>query len=166
MKRMRFPLNNDIPLSSIPAANRFGARRKFDVHTGVDLFAPEGTPIYACEDGVVIDVCTFTGASIGMPWWNETQCAAIRGVSGVILYGEITSYVNTGDKVQEGDLIGTVKQVLIKDKGKPMSMLHIEWYEGEYPGKGFEKNVWVAWELDGETPAGLKNIEHLLYDTK
>jgi murein DD-endopeptidase MepM/ murein hydrolase activator NlpD len=161
---MRFPLNRKIYLESIPAPNRFGARRKFDVHTGLDLFAPVGEPVYACEDGVVIDVCTFTGASIGMPWWHETQCVSVKSDSGVILYGEIDPKVQVGQILEEGALIGTVLQVLTKDKGKPMSMLHIEWYDGNYPGKGYEKNVWEAWELDGEMPAGLKNIEYLLYD--
>jgi Peptidase family M23 len=163
---MRFPLNRKIHLESIPAPNRFGARRKFDVHTGLDLFAPVGEPVYACEDGVVIDVCAFTGASIGMPWWHETQCVSVKGQSGVILYGEIDPKVEVGQTVKEGDLIGTVLQVLIKDKGRPMSMLHIECYDGNYPGKGYEKNVWEAWELDGEMPGGLKNIEYLLYDIK
>jgi murein DD-endopeptidase MepM/ murein hydrolase activator NlpD len=161
---MRFPLDSHIDLASIPAPNRWGARRKFDVHTGVDLFAPEGTPVYACEDGEVVDVCTFTGASIGMPWWNETMCVSVKGASGVILYGEITPAVENGQMVKESDLIGTIKQVLIKDKGRPMSMLHIEWYEGDYKGKGFEKNVWEAWELDGEKPSKLKNIEKLIFN--
>ena len=163
---MRFPIKTYIPLDTIPPANRFGARRKFDVHTGVDLFAPVGEPVLAFEKGIVIDVCTFTGASIGMPWWEETQCVSVKGASGVILYGEIDPKVTIGQKVREGDLIGTVLKVLVKDKGKPMSMLHIEWYDGEYPGKGFEKNVWQAWELDGDIPPGLKNIEELIFPPK
>ena len=161
---MRFPLDNKISLNDIPAPNRYGAERRHDIHTGVDLFAPEGTPVYACEDGEVIDVCTFTGASIGMPWWNETMCVSVKGASGVILYGEITPKVNKGDSIREGDLIGLIKRVLIKDKGRPMSMLHIEWYEAEYPGKGFENNVWEAWTLDGKKPPRLKNIEKLIFD--
>lgn len=163
---MRFPLNNKIELETIPIPNRFGARRRFDVHTGLDLFAPVGEPVYACEAGVVINVCTFTGASIGMPWWHETQCVSVKGDSGVILYGEIDPKVQVGQEVEEGALIGTVLQVLTKDKGRPMSMLHIELYEAEYPGKGFEKNVWEVWELDGEKPTRLKNIENLLYDIR
>jgi murein DD-endopeptidase MepM/ murein hydrolase activator NlpD len=160
---MRFPLENYITLESVPIPNRFGAKRRWDIHTGVDLFAPEGTPIYACEAGLVIDVCTFTGASIGMPWWNETQCVSVLGDSGVILYGEINPKVEKGQMVNEGDLIGTVLQVLTKDKGRPMSMLHIEFYEKDYEGKGYENNVWEAWELDGNPPPRLRNIEELLY---
>lgn len=158
-----FPIKREYKLDEIPAPNRFGARRRFDVHTGVDLFAPEGEIIYAIEDGTVVDVCTFTGASIGMPWWNETMCACVAGKSGVINYGEITSAVFKGQEVKEGDIIGYVKQVLIKDKGKPMSMLHIELYEHGYKGKGFENNVWEAWELDGDMPPMLKNIEELIF---
>lgn len=161
-----FPIKRTYTLNNIPAPNRFGARRKHDVHTGVDLFAPEGEPVYAFEAGMVVDVCTFTGASIGMPWWNETMCVSVDGTSGVILYGEITPNVINGQIVSEGDLIGWVKQVLIKDKGKPMSMLHIEWYEKGYKGKGFENNVWEAWELNGDKPLMLKNIEELIFINK
>jgi len=32
----------------------FGARRKFNVHSGIDLYAPVGEPVYAVEDGTVV----------------------------------------------------------------------------------------------------------------
>ena len=45
-----------------------------------------------------------------------------------MVYGEIVSRfgLQIGQKVEAGDLIGWVKQVLKHDKGRPMSMLHIE----------------------------------------
>ena len=36
----------------------FGAIRKFDVHTGVDLYCKKRTPICAVEDGEVVPVHT------------------------------------------------------------------------------------------------------------
>ncbi len=62
-----FPISKKIRLDSIPPENRWGALRKHDYHTGVDLFCPDGSPVYAVEDGIVTDVSPFTGASIGMP---------------------------------------------------------------------------------------------------
>ncbi len=156
---MTFPIKKIIPLESIPDSNRFGAKRKFDIHTGLDLFAPVGELVYACESGKVIDVCMFTGPSIGMPWWMDTKRVSIQGKSGIILYGEIEPKVKIGDIINEGDIIGYVLQVLIKDKGKPMSMLHIEWYENTK----YTEHIWEAWELNDPKPLRLKNIEELLY---
>ena len=66
-----------IPLSGHPGA--FGAVRKHDIHTGVDLYVPEGTAVYALYDGVVVDVSKFTGpeANPPCPWWNETYSVTV-----------------------------------------------------------------------------------------
>lgn len=152
-----FPLKNQIKIDDIPLANRFAAKRRYDIHTGVDLFCPDGTEVYAIEDGIVTNVAKFTGASIGMPWWAETWCVLVEGKSGVFLYGELyePDYV-IGDIVFEGSVIGNIKTVLLKDKGLPMSMLHIEWYEPGYRGN------WDWWYHDQPMPKSLKNIEEIL----
>ena len=157
-----FPIKNKIDLESIPPANRWGAIRKFDRHTGVDLACEEGTEVLAFEDGIVTDVYRFTGASIGFPFWAETDCCVVEGKSGIILYGEMfPPIVKIGDSVKEGQVLGTIKTVLLKDKGLPMSMLHIEWYEFGYRGR------WAEWELKEENPpVGLKNIEKLIFKTQ
>jgi len=154
-----FPIKKFYRLEDIPGANRFGAKRRWDFHTGVDLFCNPGTPVYAFEDGVVTDIAPFTGASIGMPWWAETKCVAVEGESGVILYGELepNPELKIGDSIDEGSLIGNILTVLLKDKGKPMTMLHIEWYE-----KGYRGN-WDGWWPDQEKPKDLKNIEELIF---
>ena len=165
-----FPLKNKIKLSNIPAANRFGAVRRWDVHTGVDLFAPDGTEVYAVEDGVVIDISTFTGPSLGFDFWAETDCCVVEGKLGVILYGELYKpNLKVGDIVKEGQLIGLIKTVLLKDKGKPMSMLHIELYDKGYKGNpDVIYNIWDEWKLNddktnaGPKPKHLKNIEKIL----
>ncbi len=79
----------------------------------------------------------------------------IEGESGVILYGETYEpSLKVGDKVSEGQQIGNVKRVLKKDKGLPMTMLHIELYEHGYRGDG---EVWIS-----EKPMMLLNIEEIL----
>ena len=147
-------------ISNTPPHGRFGYRRRHDVHTGYDIYAPDGEPVYAIEDGIVTDVSHFTGeftTPVPMPWWENTMAIAIEGASGVILYGEIYEpTLKVGDKVTEGQEIARIKRVLKKDKGLPMSMLHIELYEHGYRGD------WTVWNLDGEQPKSLRNIETIL----
>ena len=45
---------------------------------------------------------------------------------GVWVYGEIQDAVSLHQTVQAGDRLGHVIQVLRNDKGRPMSMLHLE----------------------------------------
>jgi murein DD-endopeptidase MepM/ murein hydrolase activator NlpD len=44
------------------AGGVFGAVRKYDIHTGIDLYCELEDPVYAIEDGVVVNVCHFTGS--------------------------------------------------------------------------------------------------------
>lgn len=106
----------------------FGAIRKNHIHEGVDLYCPEGMTVSAVEEGVVVAVMPFTG-SIAVPpnpWWHDTHAVLVEGSTGVVVYGEITPAVKVGDTVTQGQAIGWVKQVLKVDKGRPMSMLHME----------------------------------------
>ena len=163
------PINISYDISITPPHGRFGFPRKHDVHTGFDLYCSDGEPVYAMEDGIVTDVSHFTGeftTPIPMPWWENTMAIAIEGKSGVILYGEIYEPIlKIGDKVVEGQIIANVKRVLRKDKGLPMSMLHIELYNHGYRGD------WSVWNLEnenteikvaGKPPVDLLNIETIL----
>lgn len=117
-----------LPIPPHPGA--FGIKRKHHTHEGVDLYCPQGTPVYAVEPGEVVAIIPFTGrlAIPPSPWWRETDAVLIEGASGVVVYGEIQPRVGItiGERFQRGDLIGYVVQVLTKDKGYPMSMLHLE----------------------------------------
>lgn len=132
----------------------FGAIRKHDIHTGIDLYTTEGAAVYAMEDGEVIRVDCFTGSKIGFDWWNETFAVMIEGKSGVINYGEIEPNCKVGDKIKEGDKIGHVIRVLPPEKlridipNHSCSMLHIELYEGSY-------REFAIWELNATRPIGL-----------
>ncbi len=146
-------------LSKYGSEGCFGAIRKYDIHTGVDLYCENGQKVVAMEDGEVVLIENFTGENAipKSPWWNETQAVLIEGKSGVICYGEIkpASSLEVCSKVEKGDFIGTVVQVLKEDKGKPMSMLHLELYK-----KGTRKTV--IWELGKEKPENLLDISKFL----
>lgn len=118
----------EIMPESIPDHGKFGAVRRHDVHTGVDLHTPEGTVVYAMEDGAVEDVGPFTGVAAGCPWWLDTDFVGVWGSSGYLVYGEVEALVKKGDVVTAGQPIARVKRVLRNDKGLPTSMLHLERY--------------------------------------
>lgn len=113
-----------LPLEPHPGA--FGVSRQHHRHEGVDFYCPEGTPVQAVEDGVVVRVMGFTGPKADSPWWHDTDAVLIEGASGVVLYGEIAPQVKEGDRVSAGQVVGHIVQVLREDKGRPMSMLHLE----------------------------------------
>jgi murein DD-endopeptidase MepM/ murein hydrolase activator NlpD len=155
-----FPIKNykyEIPKGDDLGA--FGVKRKFDTHTGVDLYCNEGDSVYAIEDGKIIAIEPFTGEIAGFPWWNNTYALAILGLSGVINYGEIQplSNLKVGDTIKSGDELGNVVPVLKKDKGKvpSTSMLHLELYS-QYTGK------WIEWTLNTPQPENLLNPTNLL----
>lgn len=150
-----------IPLKSyqipeIGSQGRFAAIRKHDIHTGLDLYCKDGDEVRSIEDGIVINVCNFTGPKVGLPWWNDTDAILVKSESGVILYGELKTSLKIGDIIKRGDIIGNIVRVLKKDKGRPMDMLHLELYEESYNGGG------VIWNLGDEKPIQLKNSEILI----
>lgn len=142
----------DIPTSDMPGG--FGYIRKFDIHTGIDIYCAENTPVYAIRDGIVVNIEDFTGVDSNppTPWWYDTQSILIEDSTNVICYGEISvNNLKIGDIIRKGDVIGYIKQVLKKDKGLPMCMLHVELYE-----KGIKESV--VWNLNEPIPKGLLDI--------
>jgi hypothetical protein len=109
----------------------FGYVRRNHVHEGVDLYCEDGTVVRAVEDGTIVAIIPFTGghATPPSPWWRDTWAVLVEGSSGVVVYGEITPYGQIGDTVLAGWTVGHVAQVLTKDKGRPMSMLHLELHD-------------------------------------
>jgi len=150
-----WPISN-YTLPSLDSENYFGAKRKHDHHTGVDLFCQENEEVYSMYDGVVTSVIEFTGFSES-PWWNDTQAVMIYHpeIQKTFLYGEVLTKIKPGRTVKAGQEIGRVKTVLKKDKGKPMTMLHMECYKGLQT-----KAVW--WYHDTECPKNLEDITKYL----
>lgn len=126
----------EIPLGMHPGA--FSTARKNHRHEGVDLYCCPGDEVYAIESGIVVMCAQFTGEAVGSGWWADTYCVMIEGQR-VFNYGEITPIVSYGQKVSEGQVIGVVKTVLLKDKGRPMTMLHLEEYR---PGTLEPTAIW------------------------
>ena len=134
----KYPVMKKFNIPEQHSQGFFLAERKYDIHTGIDLYASEGTEVFSIFNGKVEAVVPFTGESVGSPWWNETQAVIVNSTYAVkstypvdeffLNYGEIEPCVKKGMVVRAGDKIGTVKQVLKKDKGLPMSMLHLEAY--------------------------------------
>ncbi len=135
----------------------FGAVRKHDIHTGVDLYCPVGTGVVAVEDGIIVAVVPFTGSDTDAPssWWHNTQAVLVESTDRVLCYGEIAPQVTIHQAVRAGDMLGTVLQVLRHDKGKPMSMLHFEMY-----CRGTREPVW--WFRNEPQPPELLNPMPLL----
>jgi murein DD-endopeptidase MepM/ murein hydrolase activator NlpD len=118
-----------LPMPDIPVCFHYGSylvKRRFDVHTGIDLYAPVGAAVFAIEDGEIVAIRDFTGKKAGCPHWNQTWDVCIESHSGIFSYGEIKPCpdLKVGQSVKSGDVIGFVLQVLKKNKGKAMSMLH------------------------------------------
>lgn len=138
------------------AKGEFGYKRRFHCHEGIDLYKPIGSPVFACENGIVVAIIEFTGFGES-PHWNDTYAVLVEGPSGVICYGEINPYAPyedesgirfpkaVGESVKAGDYLGLVDQVLKVDKGRPMSMLHLELL---VPGSRDS----VAWPVDKPKP--------------
>lgn len=118
-------------------------------HCGVDIYAPEGSPVLAVESGDILDVGLFTSPEIA-PYWNKTYYILIRHQNGFIgKYAELGAFlVKKGEFVKAGQVIGHVGSVLNSDKidnrsplyiqklkqqGHP-SMLHFELYRGRSDG--------------------------------
>ena len=156
-----------IPKKKHPGS--FGAVRKHDVHTGVDLYASDGDWVQAFEPGVVVGIVDFTGSKVlgedgtPMTWWNDTQAVLVKGPSGIIVYGEIEPNGNlqVGSPVHRGGLgniIGTVKAVLPPEKKRKdiphhsNAMLHVELYTNETAEKNFR---WKSWNVGEPRPEGL-----------
>lgn len=123
-----FNEETEIPLRAHVGA--FGVSRRNHVHEGVDLYGVVGDSVLAMEPGVVIATLPFTGVLAGSMWWDETSCILVRGASGCLNYGELTvaAGLTEGSVVAAGQVLGHLAQVLLEDKGRPMTMLHLERY--------------------------------------
>lgn len=145
------------PVPEAPAPGAFGVRRRHYIHTGVDLYAPEGELVRAVEDGQVVNLGGFTGPEAGSPHWLTTDFIAVKGLSGIVVYGEVScGMVDPGDSVEAGCVLGRVLRVIRNPKpGFLPSMLHLELYAREM---GTTSSLYpVDWLLDAPRPVGLLN---------
>jgi len=150
------PMPSDIPGKGHPGG--FGTPRKFDIHTGIDLYCENNADVFAIEHGTVVAIVGFTGPSADSAWWNDTDAIIVKSKKDgkYIVYGEVIASCNVGEEVKAGNLIGRVVTVLKKDKGLPMNMLHLEYYDTD-----FDLDP-VVWKLDESQPETLLHPGPLL----
>lgn len=152
-----------IPLENHPGG--FGFIRKNHIHMGIDLYAVAGDPVYALENGHVVWFGNFTGRPSESSWWNDTEAIMIEHDEATIVYGEIViplsllkDFQEGRKNISKGQIIGYIKPVLKKDKGRPTSMLHLEMYQ-----KG---TLWPLddWPLNTPQPRTLLNPTQWLHE--
>ena len=123
----RFPMEARPAESYREGMRRFGAGRSGGrKHAGCDLYAPLETPIFAMDDGVVVqDLYHF---------YLGTFALEIQHPGFLARYGEITSRVpdglRRGSEVRRGQLLGFVGRLT----GLDLTMLHLEMYAGSASG--------------------------------
>ncbi|HSC69221.1 MAG TPA: M23 family metallopeptidase [Cellvibrio sp.] len=122
---IKFPLKTRSPSSYKSGMRKYGSNRANGrKHAGCDLYAPIGTPVYAMDDGEVVNFYAF---------YLGTYALEIKHPDFVARYGEIgrsATGIKNGSKVKKGQLIGYVGEL----KGLNMSMLHLELYSGNASG--------------------------------
>lgn len=152
----------EIPVGEHPGS--FAYVRKNHIHEGIDLYAEDGDEVFAIEDGIIVAITPFTGEIAQSNWWNNTYAILIQSQSGAINYGEVIpkKSMRVGISVKAGTIIGNVKTVLKINKGRPMSMLHLELYESGtlLPIKEWSLNTQKPLELKDPTEL-IKNILNL-----
>ena len=177
-QKLLWPLRDTKPLFP-DAPGRFGTNRSTDIHTGVDLYCERGTIVQAMCSGTVVAVECFTGSYVGTkhrpkdqyndgdpnaaqppsPWWNDTEAVLVRSDydGSVILYGELATDIEVGTHVSMGQELGIIKRAVLRsNKGRPMTMCHLEWHD---PGSLCS----FGWDTDQPQPAKLRNPEPLLF---
>lgn len=92
----------------------FGSRRSpftkmMDAHSGLDMAAETGTPIFAPADGVVVFAGRYPVRQ-SVAWWRYGELVAIRhGDEFITLFGHCDEVlVRTGQQVKQRDLIARV----------------------------------------------------------
>lgn len=129
-------------------------------HNGIDIVRPYGEPLYAIENGTVVDV---KESPDGYGRHIRLLCPVNeRGIGNEWTYGHLASIaVKIGDEVKEGDLIGTMGNSGFVVSGNtpywkynPFAGCHL------HLGKRLYKLDKNGWKWNRKAPA----IETLNYD--
>ncbi len=97
----RFQLPAQGPFSSPFGLKRFFNKQPRNPHSGLDIAAPQGAPITAPADGVVVDT--------GDYFFNGKTVIVDHGFGLTTMYCHMSEIkVKTGDKVTTGSLLGAI----------------------------------------------------------
>ena len=138
----------EIPVG--PHCGAFGHVRTNHTHEGIDLYGNTDDTVYSMNDGVVIWINPLTGEQVGSPWWHNTLAIGVFTGTHTWVYGEVAplEHIEMGTVVKSGDALAKLVPVLKKDKGRPMTMLHVELYDGYVP------DCIRTWPTDAPLPPG------------
>ena len=101
----------------------FGYSKSHNIHTGIDLYVPEGSSVHSVEDGTVADIFQFSGPNTLYNYLLPTQAVVVNGPTGLVLYGEVEVLKD----IQIGQLIGAGTKIAnIKCAVPDQPMLHLE----------------------------------------
>jgi len=112
----------------------FGARRQYNVHSGVDLLCANNQPLASVEDGTVVGIQDFSKKK-EKAWLNNTRVIFIEGATGVVVYCNVIEKndLKIGQQVKAGEVIGKVIKINRYKRKEDICMLHIELYtHGNY----------------------------------
>lgn len=131
----------------------FGAPRKYKErwgrHTGIDIYAPVGSLVFAIESGTVVHVSDFTGPPTS-PQWRKTWYVMVEHADGrVAVYGELRKpKFRKGQRIKSGQTVGCIAKVLYGKTTRHSSMLHFELHK---------KNSRIATDWYGRRPNHILN---------
>lgn len=110
-----FPLEEGTYSNTSPFADARIVNGVVNIHNGIDLGAPEGTPVYSSSDGEVIDIYDeIRNDSVGASWGQGSGYGnhiAIKTGEVAVLYGHLlttTGSLSVGSHVKQGQQIGKV----------------------------------------------------------
>ncbi|ATU08499.1 M23 family metallopeptidase [Methanohalophilus portucalensis] len=170
-----WPLPVSVHIPDDGDAGCFWEDREDRHHCGIDLYAEKGTPIFAIEEGEVVEIGIMTSPSM-IGYWNKTYHLIVRGNSGIYYkYGEMGMTIpEKGSRVKKYDRIGEVGQVLNTEmidntspkyiqalKEKNPAMLHLEIW-GKYPVTDHKLYLGGNW-FGSKKPPGLLDPLHYLH---
>ncbi len=113
---LRFEVQDDdvltwpLPASKTTISQHYGvtwSQNSAKNHTGIDITAPKGTKVYAVKGGEVTKVGSLGMSSTGEDWGNYI-IVGHEGDQWTSCYLHVKHSMRVGDRVEEGDVIGTV----------------------------------------------------------
>ena len=105
---------------------RYDRARGHKFHYGIDLAARKGTKVYTVAGGVVKEACSLAGYGNTVLVQHTNRFKTRYAHLNTIL-------VKVGQKITQGDLIGTVGNTgfVVRSGGGDASHLHFEVYDGK-----------------------------------
>ena len=124
---------------------KFGKKYTDGLHLGYDFDCPYNTEVKAIEDGIVLDSREINGFGSLNPS-SKGGAIFIQHGDMVALYGHVIRFVSIGEKVKEGQVIGTVRP--FTNNGESLPHLHFGiWNNSKMPpppyGYDDKLGLWV-----------------------